>query len=128
MVARGLANALKVSVVLYALLAGVAQDPASPPAAGAPVAAPATIAWESTERPPMRSLIDALRRTRLDGLSTRIKLDFDADGKVKDASLLESTGNENLDAAILEWARGVKLKPGAPGGAGVLPMTLMRPR
>ena len=73
-------------------------------------------------------IIDALRRTRLDGLSTRIKLDFDADGKVIDAALLESTGNENLDAAILKWARGVKLKPGSPAGAGVLPMTLMRPR
>jgi TonB family protein len=69
-----------------------------------------------------------LRRTRLDGLSTRIKLDFDADGKVVDAVLLESTGNQNLDAAILKWARDVKLKPGSPGGPGVLPMTLLRPR
>ena len=41
----------------------------------------------------MRGIIDALKRTRLDGLSTRIKLGFDADGKVIDAALLESTGN-----------------------------------
>ena len=123
-----MANAWQVSVVLYALLAGVAQDPAAPPAAGAPVAPLATIAWESTDKPPMRGIIDALKRTRLDGLSTRIRLDFDADGKVIDAALLESTGNENLDAAILKWARDVKLKPGSPGGPGVLPMTLMRPR
>jgi TonB family protein len=128
MVGGGMANALQISVVLYALLAGVAQDPAAPPAAGDPVAPLATIAWESTERPPMRGIIEALKRTRLDGLSTQIKLGFDADGKVTDATLLESTGNENLDAAILKWARDVKLKRGSPGGSGVLPMTLMRPR
>ena len=123
-----MANALQTSVVLYALLAGIAQDPPTPTGAGDPVAPLATIAWEATERPHMRGIIDALRRTRLDGLSTRIKLDFDADGKVVDAVLLESTGNQNLDAAILKWARDVKLKPGSPGGPGVLPMTLLRPR
>ena len=128
MAGGNMVNALQMSVVLYALLAGMAQDPAAPPGTGDPVAPLATIAWESTERPPMRGIIDALKRTRLDGLSTRIKLDFDADGKVIDAALLESTGNENLDAAILKWARDVKLKPGSPGGTGVLPMTLMRPR
>jgi elongation factor G len=44
------------------------------------------------------------------------------------ASLLESTGNEALDREILRWAQDVKLKPAPPGGIGVLPMTLMRPR
>ena len=121
-------NALQMSVVLYALLAGLAQDPAAPPGTGDAVAPLATIAWESTERPPMRGIIDALKRTRLDGLSTRIKLGFDADGKVIDAALLESTGDEALDRAILKWAKDVKLKAGSPGGGGVLPMTLMRPR
>lgn len=128
MAGGNMVNALQVSVVLYALLAGMAQDPPAPTGTGDPVAPLATIPWESTERPPMRGIIDALKRTRLDGLSTRIRLDFDAGGKVIDAALLESTGNENLDAAILKWARDVKLKPGTPGGPGVLPMTLMRPR
>ena len=123
-----MANALQLSVVLYALLAGTTRDPPAPPGPGEAVAPLATIAWESTERPPMRGIIDALKRTRLDGLSARIKLTTDADGKVIDAALLESTGNENLDAAILKWAREVRLKPGAPAGTGVLPMTLMRPR
>lgn len=126
-----MANALQLSVMLYALLAGTAQDPPAsppPPATGEAAAPLATIAWESTIRPPMRGVIDALRRTRLDGLSAQIKLDFDADGKVIDAALLESTGDEKLDAAILKWAREVKLKPGSPAGTGVLPMTLMRPR
>lgn len=123
-----MANALQMSVLLYALLAGVAQDPASTLGTGDPAAPLATIAWESTVRPPMRGIIDALKRSKLDGLSTRIKLTTDADGKVIDAALLESTGNENLDGAILKWARTVTLKPGSPGGTGVLPMTLMRPR
>lgn len=123
-----MANALQLSVVLYALLAGTAQDPPAPPGTGGAVAPLETIAWESTVRPPMRGIIDALKRTRLDGLSARIKLGFDADGKVIDAALLESTGNENLDAAILKWARDVRLKPGSSGGTGVLQMTLMRPR
>jgi TonB family protein len=126
-----MANALQLSVMLYALLAGTAQDPPAsppPPVTGEAAAPLATIAWESTIRPPMRGVIDALRRTRLDGLSAQIKLDFDADGKVIDAALLESTGDEKLDAAILKWAREVKLKPGSPAGTGVLPMTLMRPR
>ena len=33
-----------------------------------------------------------------------------------------------LDREILRWAQDVKLKPAPPGGIGVLPMTLMRPR
>jgi TonB family protein len=126
-----MANALQLSLMLFALLAGTAQDPPAPPpppATGEAAAPLATIAWESTIRPPMRGVIDALRRTRLDGLSAQIKLGFDADGNVIDAALLESTGNQNLDAAILKWAREVKLKPGSPAGTGVLPMTLMRPR
>ncbi|HWS79258.1 MAG TPA: energy transducer TonB [Thermomonas sp.] len=114
--------------MLYALLAGMAQDPPAPAATGDPVAPPATIAWESTVRPPMRGVIDALRRTKLDGLSAQIKLACDADGNVIDAALLESTGNEALDRAILKWAGEVKLKAAPPGGVGVLPMTLMRPR
>jgi TonB family protein len=121
-------NALQMSVLVYALLAGMAQDPSTPPDTGAPVAPLATIAWEATVRPPMRGIITALKRSRLDGLSTRIKLDCDADGKVTDAALLESTGNEALDQEILKWARDVKLKPAPPGGIGVLTMTLMRPR
>ena len=128
MAGGSMVNALQMSVLLYALTAGLAQDPPAPPATGDPVAPLATIAWESTERPPMRGIIDALKRTRLDGLSARIKLTSDADGKVLDAALLESTGNEALDRAILKWAKDVKLKPGSPGGTGVLPMTLMRPR
>lgn len=76
----------------------------------------------------MRGMIDALKCTRLDELSTRIKLTWGAPGKLTHAMLLESTGNENLGAAILKWARDMKLKHGAPGGTGVLPMTLMRPR
>jgi TonB family protein len=123
-----MANPLQMSVFLYALLAGMAQDPAAPPATGDPVAPVATIPWESTVRPPMRGIIDALKRSKLDGLSTRIKLSCDADGNVIDAALLEGTGNEALDREILKWARDVKLKPGSPAGIGVLPMTLMRPR
>jgi TonB family protein len=123
-----MANALQMTVALYALLAGLAQDPPAPPATVDPAAPLATIAWESTVRPPMRGIIDALNRTRLDGLSTRIRLTCDAEGKVTDAALLESTGNEALDRAILKWAREVKLKPAPPGGIGVLPMTLMRSR
>ena len=123
-----MAHALQMSVLLYALLAGGMQDPAPPTATAEQVAPLATIAWESTVRPPMRRIIDALRRTKLDGLSTRIKLGCDADGNVIDAALLESTGNETLDQEILKWAKQVKVKPGPPGGIGVLPMTLMRPR
>lgn len=126
-----IANALQVSVVLYALLAGMAQDPPAPPApaaTGEAVAPLTTIAWESTVRPPMRGVIDALRRTKLDSLSAQIRLGCDADGNVIDAALLESTGNEALDREILKWARNVKLKEAPPGGVGVLPMTLMRPR
>ena len=123
-----MANASQMCVVLCALLAGTGQDPATSLGTGDPVAPLATIPWEATTRPPMRGIIEALKRTELDGLSTRIELTFDADGKVIDAALLESTGNETLDREILKWARAVKLKPGSPSGAGVLPMTLMRPR
>lgn len=123
-----MANVLQVSVVLYALLAGMTQDPAAPPGTGDPVAPLATIAWESTLRPPMRDIIQALKRAKLDGFSTKIRLGCDVDGKVIDAALLESTGNEALDREILKWARDVKLKPAPPGGIGVLPMTLLRPR
>ena len=81
-----MANALQMSIVLVALLSGMAQDPAAPAGTGDPVAPLATIAWESTVRPPMRDIIGALKRSRLDGLSTRIRLGCDADGQVTDAA------------------------------------------
>ena len=51
-----MANALQMSIVLVALLSGMAQDPAAPAGTGDPATPLATIAWESTVRPPMRDI------------------------------------------------------------------------
>ena len=63
----------------------------------------------------MRGIIDALKRTRLDGLSARIKLGFDANGKVIDAALLSnkvSTSTEQAFREVFGRELGVPLRCG----------------
>lgn len=70
-------------------------------------------------RPPLQPLSQAL--VAAGGSSTRYEflLFFDAEGRVIDASIASGARSDGVDRSALEWARQVRLKPGA-AGAGLL--------
>lgn len=70
-------------------------------------------------RPPLQPLSQAL--VAAGGSSARYEflLFFDAEGQVIDASIASGARGDGVDRSALEWARQVRLKPGA-AGAGLL--------
>jgi outer membrane biosynthesis protein TonB len=70
-------------------------------------------------RPPLQPLSQAL--VAAGGSSARYEflLFFDAEGRVIDASIVSGARSDGVDRSALEWARQVRLKPGA-AGAGLL--------
>ena len=74
---------------------------------------------------------DALSRVQFEMLTNQDVLDIDAElavhiafdqkGYVTSATLNRSTRDKDFDAAIVEWAKGMKLMPGS-AGEGDLPL------
>jgi hypothetical protein len=91
--------------------------PDQPPAARADrFASRATVVL----RPSFSTITDAYGKTGFKSLSLRVLLDYDDRGRVVRASLSKTSGNEALDAAIIEWAMKLELSPGK-AGSGSLP-------
>ena len=59
--------------------------------------------------------MEAGLKTRMRSVEGTVLLKHDSDGNVTDASFEKSSGNKRVDAAILKWAHGVKMQPGACG-------------
>lgn len=85
-------------------------------------------AYDIREQPPIRGLTKAIEQSDLDGVEVELRLEYSASGDVLTAGLVRSTGNEKLDASLLEFARQLKFKPKDSGGTGLFPMTLVQPR
>lgn len=75
------------------------------------------------EMPSMAPVHEAFFKSRLSKVSTRVRLSFDADGKVTDAKVDPTTGDRNLNRAIAQWALKLPLKPGT-AGTGFLPIAI----
>jgi periplasmic protein TonB len=76
-------------------------------------------------RPPDGQLAAAISRAGR-GAKMRIKINYEADGRVTDASIEVGSRDRDLDRAALTWAKKVKLCPGA-AGVGILPLDLTLP-
>lgn len=104
-----------------------AAEPAAaePVATGAVAAAPGEIPEITTARlaykPPVRPLQVAIARSNTNSARAEVLLSYDAAGTVTDARLRQSSGDASIDAAVLAWAREVKLKPGE-AGQGTVPL------
>jgi TonB family protein len=66
-------------------------------------------------RPPVNPIMEAGLKTRMRSVEGIVLLKHDANGNVTDATFEKSSGNKRVDAAILKWAQGVKMQPGACG-------------
>lgn len=72
--------------------------------------------------PGLASLQAAAARVGVSTVKAVARVDYDAQGNVVDAAMEISSNNAELDAAILDWVRRLKLTSGQ-AGSGKLPMT-----
>ena len=82
---------------------------------------PAQVTDENCYKPPMSRLLPFLMRTGRHKIATSVHIAYDEKGYVTSATLNRSTRDKDFDAAIIEWAKGMKLMPGA-AGEGDLPL------
>jgi TonB family protein len=75
-------------------------------------------------KPPLREVAKIAARSGVADFSGRIFLEYDDTGAVVVAVLVGSSGNGDLDTALSEWAKQVKLKSGARG-TGFLPVSVV---
>lgn len=106
-----------------------AQD-ASPPAGAA---APAVV---DTSRPRIPGLVShpslrkvqwAMEETNFTDLQLTVEVQWDGEGRVQQARVLERTGSGAVEKAALAWARGLRFEPGTPG-KGLIPFRLRNDR
>jgi TonB family protein len=66
-------------------------------------------------------------KTNLRTLKLTIEVQWDADGRVTQASVQEKTSSASVERAALNWARGLRFEPGLPG-KGLIPFRLRNDR
>jgi hypothetical protein len=81
---------------------------------------------EVVSRPGLMPVIQVFSDSRVKRFDVNIILDYDADGRVRSVELEKSTGNERLDRAIREWAKGIVLNTKSAGTVS-LPLALSQP-
>ena len=82
---------------------------------------PAQVTDENCYKPPMSQLLPFLMRVGRHQITTSVHIAYDEKGYVTSATLNRSTRDKAFDAAIVEWAKLMKLMPGA-AGEGDLPL------
>jgi TonB family protein len=119
-------------VVLASMLCSplvLAQD-ASPPVGTAVPAAVDTSSPhipELVSHPPLRKVQWAMEETNFSDLQLTVEVQWDGEGRVQQARVLERTGSGSLEKAVLKWARGLRFEPGMPG-KGLIPFRLRNDR
>ncbi len=90
--------------LLFTVVAGkvvAAPSAPTPPPAVAPSPKPVDAAGWTTPRPPYP---EAARKGKLSG-SVRLRVNTDRNGRVKKATVVQSSGHKELDDATVEFAR-----------------------
>ena len=82
---------------------------------------PAQVTDETCYKPPISQLLPFLMRVGRHQITTSGHIAYDEKGYVTSATLNRSTRDKAFDAAIVEWAKLMKLMPGA-AGEGDLPL------
>lgn len=123
---------IQLIVVLASMLClpiAQAQDASPPPEAAAPAAV-------DTSRPHIPGLVShpslrkvqwAMEETNLATLQLTVEVQWDGEGRVQQARVLERTGSGAVEKAALAWARGLRFEPGTPG-KGLIPFQLRNGR
>jgi len=97
-----------------------AQEPASTTTPQC-VSDSAQVTEENCYKPPMSLLVPFFMHTGRHRITTSVHIAYDEKGYVTSATLNRSTRNKDFDAAIIEWAKNMKLMPGT-AGEGDLPL------
>jgi outer membrane biosynthesis protein TonB len=99
--------------------------PPAPPRAGAPAkpAAPAARA-SIIVRPSLEPVQQAFLAARMPSVRPVLVISYDANGVPTNLELDPPSGNTEVDVAILEWGRQVRLSPGR-AGQGRVPINLI---
>jgi hypothetical protein len=114
-------NIMRIASLLLLALGSLLQSPAnareSPSPATSPqcVTDPAQITDENCYKPPMSNLVSALLQAGIGHIKTSVHITYNEKGYITTAKLNRSTRDRNLDAAIVEWAKHMKLMPGNAG-------------
>jgi len=83
--------------------------------------------WQKP-RPLPRGLGTALRRSKLDGVRTGVRISYSPEGDVVEATLVRSSGSEKVDAELVSWVKSMKFKPSQTGSSGVVPIDIKQAR
>lgn len=73
-------------------------------------------------RPPLATIHDAVASAGIADAAAQLMLAYDADGRVTEVQVIDSSGSLAIDAAIRNWATHVRVKTTA-AGAGRLPFS-----
>ena len=77
--------------------------------------------------PSLRKVQRAMEKTNLATLQLTVEVQWDGEGRVQQARVLERTGSGGVEKAALAWARGLRFEPGTPG-KGLIPFRLRNDR
>ncbi|MFZ5638284.1 MAG: energy transducer TonB family protein [Pseudomonadota bacterium] len=93
----------------------------SSPGEASPAAVPPTIEVRTLAfRPSMQPLFRAVAASARARAGAEVEVDYDASGTVTAIRMIRSSGSRALDGAVVDWARRMRLQPGA-AGTGRLP-------
>lgn len=121
-------------IVIPLLLLSVSAVQARWQEAGASQTSPPSA--EDSTRPRLPGLVShlpldrvqrAMDKTNLSTLKMTIEVQWDADGRVTQASVQDRTASASVERAALKWARGLVFEPGLPG-RGMIPFQLRNDR
>lgn len=75
------------------------------------------------KKPTLQPVIEVMVDSNISKAVVQLLIEYDAAGKVPVASLARSTGSDALDKVLVEWAKGLRHKPGK-AGKGRMPLDL----
>ena len=77
--------------------------------------------------PPLHKVQWAMEETNFTDLQLTVEVQWDGEGRVQQARVLERTGSGSLEKAVLKWVRGLRFEAGMPG-KGLIPFRLHNDR
>lgn len=95
----------------FDLIGGGTEKTENPP----DIHSPEIAAADLVRVPPMHPIGQVMSSQKIYFASVQLLIEYDANGKVSSARLEQSTGNNALDSAFINWARRLKIKSGAAG-------------
>jgi TonB family protein len=77
--------------------------------------------------PPLHKVQWAMEETNFTDLQLTVEVQWDGEGRVQQARVLERTGSGSLEKVVLKWARDLRFEAGMPG-KGLIPFRLRNDR